>query len=123
MRTLTALIVIGSIITFLSLRGGEEEVSAHMANGIKIGEVTAGSAIVWTRLTMHPERGDDEERRVPGTIGEVRVTYRPANDGASKQSTGWTPVDPEKESEIISAAKRIIRAICQEEPSEATGNA
>ena len=97
MRTLTALIVIGSIITFLSLRGGEEEESVHMANGIKIGEVTAGSAIIWTRLTLHPERGDDEARRVPGAMGEVRVTYRPGKDGAPQESAGWAPVDAERD--------------------------
>ena len=28
----------------------------HMANGIKVGEVDASSAIIWTRLTAHPDR-------------------------------------------------------------------
>jgi phosphodiesterase/alkaline phosphatase D-like protein len=34
----------------------EETSPVCMANGIKIGEVSADSAIVWTRLTRNPER-------------------------------------------------------------------
>lgn len=93
MRTLTALIVIAAVISFLSRGGGQDEESVHMANGIKIGEVTADSAIIWTRLTRHSERGDDDAKRVPGAMGEVRLTYRPARDGTVKMSTGWRPVD------------------------------
>lgn len=32
------------------------EATVHMANGLKVGEVTDSSAIVWTRLTRNPER-------------------------------------------------------------------
>ncbi len=32
----------------------------YQATGIKIGEVTYNTAIVWTRLTRHPERVDSE---------------------------------------------------------------
>ena len=42
---------------FASLLCAEEPV--YMANGVKIGEVTADSAIVWTRLTRNPERNID----------------------------------------------------------------
>ena len=37
-----------------------EGAGVHMANGIKIGEVTQDSAIVWTRLTRNAERNIDE---------------------------------------------------------------
>ena len=98
---------------------GHASDAAHMANGIKIGEVTATSAIVWTRLTSQPERnvggapfpketgkdrrsgdyGDLAEREgsVPGVAGEVRITYWPADAADEKRSTEWGAVDAERD--------------------------
>jgi len=67
----------------------------YMANGIKIGEVTANSALVWTRLTSVPEmvttgeepkRNDESDKptrppefgSVPGTQREVRSWCLPS---------------------------------------------
>ena len=97
MKLLTALIVIAAIIILLSLPGEEEGGSVHMANGIKIGEVTSDSAIVWVRLTRHSERSMEEERKIPGAMGEVRVTYRPVCEKTGKKSTEWRPVDSESD--------------------------
>ena len=37
----------------------------HQASGVKVGEVTATSAVVWTRLTAAAARNADEEARSP----------------------------------------------------------
>jgi alkaline phosphatase D len=91
----------------------------YMANGIKIGEVYSTSAIIWMRLTKHPERNingmpfpkntskarksanyDDltkMEGSVPGTTGQVRLTYWPAESEEQKKSTPWQPVSQDKD--------------------------
>ncbi len=91
----------------------------HEANAIKIGEVSSTSAIIWTRLTKHPERNvngtpfpknvNDEEKSlpvedlskmegsVPGAAGDVRVGYAPARGADKKRWTTWVSVDVEKD--------------------------
>ena len=89
----------------------------HMANGIKIGEVDADSAIIWTRLTAHPDRNTEgtifastKKRKQPqysdlssmqgsvtGTAGDVRVTYWPTNAPKASQSTEWVTVYPKND--------------------------
>jgi alkaline phosphatase D len=93
--------------------------AVHMANGIKIGEVTATSAIIWTRLTRFPERNiagtpfptnvNDQRRSldfdnlaemegsVPGAPGEVSVSCWPAQDRTRQWSTEWQAVDVSKD--------------------------
>jgi alkaline phosphatase D len=92
----------------------------NMANGVKIGEVTSTSAIVWTRLTRHPERNidgkpfsknvnqnrksqdidnlDEMEGSVPGSVGEVQLTYWPTEDESKKIPTKWQAADAGKNS-------------------------
>ena len=87
----------------------------NMANGVKIGEVSSTSAIIWTRLTKHAERNvggkpfpqnvnkerqsvrfddlDAMEGSVPGASGEVRLTYWPVEQRSQKRSTQWRAVD------------------------------
>jgi len=45
----------------------QETETVHMANGIKIGEVSSTSAIVWTRLTKHAER-NIKGTKFPGNV-------------------------------------------------------
>lgn len=89
----------------------QEVQPVHMANGIKIGEVDSTSAIIWTRLTKNAERNidgkpfpkkgksarfedlDAMEGSVPGTPGEVRLTYWPVDQKSVKTSTDWQAVD------------------------------
>ncbi len=49
-----------------------DEQGPYFATGIKIGEVTDHSAIVWTRLTRHAERN-------PADGPMVRIEYDPAD--------------------------------------------
>ncbi len=89
----------------------------YQANGIKIGEVTQKSAIIWTRLTSIPElnlagtpwpsskkkssiqvipKGNtlaDMNGAVPGSKGRVKLTYWPSSAPSNEQQTDWVEVD------------------------------
>ncbi|MDA7921524.1 alkaline phosphatase D family protein [Verrucomicrobiales bacterium] len=105
-----------AVITILLLPlGASADEGAHFANGLKIGEVTPNSAIIWTRLTKHPERNiegtpfpknKDKKRRslsyddldsmegaVPGIAGEVRLVYREAAKQGDEVKGQWFGVD------------------------------
>lgn len=105
MRTLLAFLLASSTLA---------RAEVHFGNGIKIGEVDAGSAIVWFRLTAAPERRmdgisfRDDDKKVPdglsladmkdslmGTAGSVRLLYA-AKDG-EKKATPWREVDPQRD--------------------------
>jgi alkaline phosphatase D len=83
----------------------------YQANGVKVGEATPTSVIVWTRLTENPQRlndglswataekdtaPDQMEGAVPGAPGEVRVLYCLANSG-TETATDWVAVDPKRD--------------------------
>ena len=71
----------------------------YMVNGMKIGEVTSDSAIVWTRLTRNPATDPETEwgRVVTGTPGEVRLSYWPNEIEDLRQETPWLAVDTDKD--------------------------
>lgn len=87
----------------------------HQANGLKVGEVTATSAVVWTRSTLAPERrtegipvprdmgepeGDVAELvdAVPPTPGLIRLVYGGRGlGGPAPIATGWAPADATKD--------------------------
>ena len=104
---------IASCFLQASFLGGK----VYQANGIKIGEVTQDSAIIWTRLTKNPSANtngekfpkvskeaeqipkgkklEDMEGAVPGTQGKVKITW--STKGGESTHTDWLPVDPEKD--------------------------
>ncbi|HYW78851.1 MAG TPA: alkaline phosphatase D family protein [Thermoguttaceae bacterium] len=72
----------------------------QQATGIKIGEVTANTAIVWTRLTESRPRaigeeptGDPANTPIVGSQGRVRLVYWPEGNEAAKIETAWQTVD------------------------------
>lgn len=86
-------------------------VAVELGNGLKIGEVTATSAIVWTRLTATaepnmtgPRFGADDDTVPRGrtldemryslmpATGEARLHYYPEETPHLKRTTPWTPV-------------------------------
>jgi len=81
---------------------------AH-ANGIKIGEVTSTSAVLWTRLTRHDEALDrldgwQEEWlpgeypwRVPGAAGELRFLFWPQRERGQARLTEWARAGEESD--------------------------
>ncbi|MDB4438323.1 alkaline phosphatase D family protein [bacterium] len=115
-KKLTLFLTLGALAWAAPLCA-KDSPAVHMANGIKIGEVTQTSAIVWTRLTRKAERNVDgkpfpknvnRERKsqavedlaamegsVPGAAGEVRVGIRPSNGDATLQFTDWKSVAAE----------------------------
>ncbi|MHC4750563.1 MAG: alkaline phosphatase D family protein [Planctomycetota bacterium] len=83
----------------------------YQATGIKIGEVTDKSAILWTRLTRHPERVglaapmpeilydstiQTIEGAVPGAPGKVRVFYK-TEEASDWNKTDWQSVDTKRD--------------------------
>jgi alkaline phosphatase D len=89
----------------------------YQTNGIKIGEVTQDSAIIWTRLTKNPiahidgqkfrkvpkhaqqipdgKNLSDMEGAVPGIAGSVRISWQ--NQGVETTRTEWLPVDEDRD--------------------------
>jgi alkaline phosphatase D len=88
------------------------EPQSHQANGVKIGEVTPTSAVIWTRLTRNPvwnttgpkpsgrlpdEVPSDAEipgvlHATPGAAGRVRVRYSTESDLKAATATDWATV-------------------------------
>ncbi len=108
--------VLFPLIMFTSC--SKDDATVYMANGIKIGEVTANSAIVWTRLTKHSERNvdglpfikckekninppfeklEEMEGATPGTTGEVRISYKPCKGGSELKSMMWKSVQADRD--------------------------
>lgn len=91
-----------------------EQSGPFQATGTRVGEVTAHSAIVWTRLTKHPQRNNDGvefakkvdrksnrptvppvaqiEGACPGMAGRVRLRYGLKQDLSDATETGWIDV-------------------------------
>lgn len=81
--------LLGTVLSLTASLATVQAVSAAgMANAFKVGEVTADSAIVWTRTT-----GEG----FAGAPGSVRVTWWPSNDPAAEQSTEWLTTDPDRD--------------------------
>lgn len=90
------------------------EPGPHQATGTRVGEVSETSAIVWTRLTKHPERNQDGivfpkqvdrqnnlavtvpidqiEGASPGMSGRVRLRYGSRHDLSDAAETAWIDV-------------------------------
>lgn len=113
MKRILALCVSVSTLALASPLLAEAAAPGYMANGIKIGEVSATSATVWTRLTRSPERNlngidwagsskipqgkslGEMQGAVPGAPGAVRVAW--SLDGKPVGATEWLAVAPEKD--------------------------
>lgn len=92
------------------IRAAEPEIGARLASGVKVGEVTDRSAIVWTRLTQSQGRSqgprvegaakgdapeplpapvDRLEGACPGAPGSIRVRYAVAGEKPMFLETAW----------------------------------
>ena len=92
---------------------GQEQV--HLAMGLRVGEVTQSSAIVWSRVTAQPKRVWPGERRVgragkktdeytekinvdglegavPGTLGQLQLTWSQHEDYSNSRVSKWVSV-------------------------------
>ena len=74
--------------------------AAGFADGVKIGEVTDTSVVLWARLTKDREAGnrvdgwkpDAPNWTVPGEEGKIRFTYWKDGTEDDSISTDWTEV-------------------------------
>ena len=93
---------------------GDAASGPHQATGTRVGEVAQDSAIVWTRLTRHPQRNNDGvvfpqkvdrqnnrptavpveqiEGACPGMPGRVRLRYGLSEDLSDATETAWVDV-------------------------------
>ena len=89
----------------------------HQATGLKVGEVTASSAVVWVRLTRLPARLADDNAAIkpltgkkegtanaetlpgacPAASGSVRLSFGLRDDFAQAQTTEWITVTAEQD--------------------------
>ena len=109
----------------------------HQATGVKVGEVTPDSAVVWMRLTQHAARNADGEdpkgvpgrelqeqllregypggfrvdtlkRACPGMEGRVRLRYGLRDDLGDAQATPWVDVTAETVSPLGARARHDL---------------
>ena len=71
---------------------GQSRASIAFGNGIKIGEVTHDSAVIWTRITEPITTTPSPS--LAGRPGQVRIQWWPLGAVGIRASTGWAPVDP-----------------------------
>jgi alkaline phosphatase D len=88
-----------------------EDPQAHQASGVRVGEVSDTTAVIWTRVTAHPTRNstgprfdekganaavsgkvDDLHGSCPGAAGRVRVRYGVKEDLSDADATDWVDV-------------------------------
>lgn len=125
------------LVTFATICSAANE-PVYLGNGIKIGEVTSHSAIVWARTTEVPEpvypgigftteiRSEvskfqrmpehelgaegrfggqipegydlnDAVGALPGSRGEVRLSYTKDGNKSAKTTTDWRSIDPDRD--------------------------
>lgn len=88
-----------------------DEPRPHQASGVRVGEMTDTTAVVWTRVTANPTRNstgqrfdekgadttvrgkvDDSHGACPGAAGRVRVRYGVKEDLSDAVATDWADV-------------------------------
>jgi alkaline phosphatase D len=86
--------VLAVAFVFLAFAPSVVPQETRQATGVKVGEVTDTSAIVWMRLTAHasrnpdkPGKPDDLKGAVPGAPGQVQLRYGTKPDLSDAKST------------------------------------
>lgn len=124
--SLLSYLLVSASLTLVA-NAGSAQAQVAMGNGFKIGEATQNSAVVWVRLTRHPDMLESDYSFLPiqrndinaeidpavqlpegvplqqmagsleGAAGEVRVSYWLADASNQVQATGWTAVDVDRD--------------------------
>ncbi|HEX3872193.1 MAG TPA: alkaline phosphatase D family protein [Pirellulales bacterium] len=111
----SATVAAGGLLAAETALPADVDPDSRQASGLKIGEVTDTTAIVWTRLTKHAtrnnsgdvivgkvnkkspvKRADDPDQlqaACPGAAGRIRVRYGLQDDFAGAKATPWSEVD------------------------------
>ena len=91
--------------------------NTRQASGVRVGEITPTSAVIWTRRTSassrlvdgiprtakapqaYPVKPEEDVRKFegacPGEAGAIRVHLEPASDRGGRWTVGWVEVTPE----------------------------
>ncbi|MGQ9649917.1 MAG: alkaline phosphatase D family protein [Phycisphaerae bacterium] len=103
------------MIGAMALTGSTPGSGPYLANGVKVGEVSQHSALVWARLTAEPTprkgivlkgqvatlpadvKVEDLQGAVLGAPGRVRVRFGIAEDLSDATATSWTAVTAERD--------------------------
>lgn len=102
---------LGILVCMLALPAFADEPQPRQASGVRVGEMTATTAVVWTRLTANTARNatgqrfdekgavttvsgkvDDLHGACPGIPGRVRVRYGVQADLSDAVTTDWVDV-------------------------------
>lgn len=106
--------LVAVMIGAMALTGPAPANGPYLASGVKLGEVSQDSALVWVRLTAEPKRRDgivlkglttlpadvqvnDLQGAVPGTNGRARVRFGTKEDLSDAAETPWTAVSAERD--------------------------
>lgn len=117
-RILCSRVLLGAVVVIASWHSAS---AAEMAMGIRVGDVTQDSAIVWTRITRDAERNwdgyrepqkrqpksnkyvpslikvEDRDGSTPGAAGQVRVRYATDKGFSEVLETEWTTVSEQND--------------------------
>ncbi len=103
----TGVALVGAaFLSEFNVRAGETP-AHHQATGLRIGEVTDNSAIIWTRVTAAtarrvvetPNSPEDKaaakliEGACPGALGQVRLRFGTNENLRGAKTTGWVKVN------------------------------
>ncbi|MCX6326838.1 MAG: alkaline phosphatase D family protein [Bacteroidia bacterium] len=97
-----AIVLTGFTILIISF-GNQKSEGPSMATGIKIGEVTSHSAIVWTRLTKNQERINNGPMPI--------ILYKNDKDGKWSEGEGRADREPKVEFPVGSTIANIDGAV------------
>jgi alkaline phosphatase D len=86
------------LIFMVSCSQEQELAEIGLANGIKTGEVTSDSAVIWCRTTsvLKPDP-TSIETATPGLNGQVQISYWPESDSSQKVDLDPVAVDPARD--------------------------
>ncbi|HIF34414.1 MAG: alkaline phosphatase D family protein [Pirellulaceae bacterium] len=112
---------IGLVLTVIIMWLVTDLAASELAMGLRVGEVTQDSAIVWTRVTRDSERKwdgyrepkkrvpkentytpsnidiDDRDGESPGAVGQVRLHYATNSDLDNAETSRWITVAAEED--------------------------
>ncbi|TWT39325.1 alkaline phosphatase D family protein [Blastopirellula retiformator] len=86
-RSSLKLLAAGLPLTFAAQSFGKSTTGPYFGSGVKVGEVTSDSAILWTRTSSADEC--DSNFALPGIAADVRVRYWIAEQSGSEKTTAW----------------------------------
>ncbi|MCC9605774.1 alkaline phosphatase D family protein [Blastopirellula sp. JC732] len=92
-RSSLKLLAAGIPLSLAAKTFGADAAGPFFGSGVKVGEATSDSAIIWTRTSAIDEC--DKKFALPGVAAKVRVRYRIDGMPDSERTTDWQATQPE----------------------------